>query len=1178
MIFLKNVLIVFCFFLTSTMCYAQQLAFPGAEGFGRFATGGRTGEVYHVTNLYDSGTGSFRDAVSKSNRIVVFDVAGVIRISSRIVVKSNIYIAGQTAPGEGITIYGNGLSFSGANNTICRYLRLRMGAVGDSGKDALAIADGQNMIFDHVSVTWGRDETFSISGGDATNITIQNSIIGQGLMGHSAGGLVQTDKVSIYRTLYIHNDTRNPKFKGTHQYVNNIVYNWKTAAYIMGGDSEGTSYANAEGNLFITGPTGKTNAFSGANERYHIYAVDNMIDDNMDGKFTPRNIAQSEYGGGPTFETLPYDYPSLPTVKSAELFDELVPSVGASLPYRDNLDWLLISDLKSLGTEGEIISNEASLAIGAPDKWDVWKGSNANRTDTDGDGMPDWWENANGTDVSKDDAMTLKDGYANIEHYINSITAEQSQYFLKSPLALRDKVRTSTEITLGWYDFTDFEEGYSIEQLIDGNYKEIARTTKDISEHVVKYLTPQTEYKFRVRAFNDSEYSGYSNVLTVTTKSVPVNVIDPNTYVPDLTWIGEMSNVWGEGSEADNWDADLWSDGKNVLFDETGNAGKVVIESGIVTGDIFVAGDKDYHLSGVIAGKGSLNKTGKGTLTLDNNNTYSGGTVVWGGTLVIGKLANGGQASSIGTSQNWVWNGGKVKYTGSSVSTNREVALENETEFEVASSSAVVTQAGIISGEGTLVKTGAGTLKSAYNIHKYTGNTIVRGGTYELNGKDLLGSEKLIHGKLILEGGTFKTTGGDNNSEGYISFPVEVNGETTSHFHINNRTNIKSKFSGSGNLQLDIQYLREFYQGDWSEFYGTVTANQKGSEGNQFHLSNGSGIPNGRVVLKGNLEMRGQNGKTMSLGALSGASSTTLACCHIKTDGGTITWRVGGLGTDETFDGKITNGIEHKSRRGTTTIVKEGTGVWRLNGANLYRGKTTIEEGTLIINGSHEKDKDHTGTYYTPGQYTVKSGAVLGGKGSTQAPVVIEDGATLSPGDMGTGILTLKNTCNLKSGSRLLIDINRKNFSKDQLKCSSTLTIAGDLELNLIDGQYAAGNSLQILSASKYSGQFANIIPAKPADGLIWDTSALYTSGVLRVKDDPTGIESVNSQDALIKSEGGMITIDGISKNTNIVVYGINGTVVANTSAIGHIDIPISMSGMYIVRIEGKAYKVWVNL
>jgi hypothetical protein len=116
--------------------FYQLPAFPGAEGFGKYATGGRYGTVYHVTNLNNSGTGSLRDALSAPNRIVVFDVAGVIRISERMIVSANIYIAGQTAPGEGITVYGNGWSFTKSNNTIARYLKIRMGIVGSSGGDA----------------------------------------------------------------------------------------------------------------------------------------------------------------------------------------------------------------------------------------------------------------------------------------------------------------------------------------------------------------------------------------------------------------------------------------------------------------------------------------------------------------------------------------------------------------------------------------------------------------------------------------------------------------------------------------------------------------------------------------------------------------------------------------------------------------------------------------------------------------------------------------------------------------------------------------------------------------------------------------------------------------------------------------------------------------------------------
>ena len=209
----------------------QQLAFPGAEGFGRYTLGARgvsAPQVYHVTNLNDAGAGSFRDAVSQPGRIVVFDVCGVIKLSSRITFSGNSYVAGHTAPGDGVILYGNGVSFAGANNLIVRYLRIYMGKGGESGKDASGVANGEKMIFDHLSIAWGLDENFSVNwdskGSEPADITIQHSIIGQGIMTHSAGGLIQTNGgVSIIGCLYIDNSTRNPKVKGLNQYINNVV-------------------------------------------------------------------------------------------------------------------------------------------------------------------------------------------------------------------------------------------------------------------------------------------------------------------------------------------------------------------------------------------------------------------------------------------------------------------------------------------------------------------------------------------------------------------------------------------------------------------------------------------------------------------------------------------------------------------------------------------------------------------------------------------------------------------------------------------------------------------------------------------------------------------------------------------------------------------------------------------
>ena len=201
--------LLFLFFHSFTVSHAQTPAFPGATGFGRFAKGARgvaSPSVYVVTNLNDSGFGSFRDAVSTPGRFVVFAVGGIINLATDVVVAPNVTIAGQTAPGDGIVLFNKRVTFTGANNTICRYLRIRLGATGNSGKDASGLANGANIIFDHMSFSWGMDEVFSINwdskGTAPDSITIQNSIIAQGLHrdNHSAGGLIQTPdggKVSV---------------------------------------------------------------------------------------------------------------------------------------------------------------------------------------------------------------------------------------------------------------------------------------------------------------------------------------------------------------------------------------------------------------------------------------------------------------------------------------------------------------------------------------------------------------------------------------------------------------------------------------------------------------------------------------------------------------------------------------------------------------------------------------------------------------------------------------------------------------------------------------------------------------------------------------------------------------------------------------------------------------------
>ncbi|WP_138223145.1 Ig-like domain-containing protein [Nibricoccus aquaticus] len=422
-------------------------AFPGAEGFGANSLGGRGGTVYRVTNLNDSGAGSFRDAVSVANRTVVFDVGGIIRINSAVVVKSNITIAGQTAPGGGITIYGNRVSFSDANNTICRYIRIREGINGDSGTDAVGIASGRDMIFDHVSASWGRDETFSISGGSVANITLQDCIVGQGLLVHSAGGLVQTGGgVSIFRTLYIDNWMRNPKIKGVNDYQNNVVYNWGSGGgYIPAGDSAGDTFANMIGNYYVGGfDSGVgTSPFKTGNENYRLYHANNREDLDLDGTLDGTTVTDASF---PTLQLVntPFAYPApLILLTPEQSLQHIATYAGASL-VRDSVDTNMITELLSYGTLGKQIYNESEVGgVGtvAPAPTAV--------IDTDNDGMPDWWEQAAGTNAALADnnGDIDGDGYTNIENYINSLANVGVPLLAISGVATDTGVSSADEIT-----------------------------------------------------------------------------------------------------------------------------------------------------------------------------------------------------------------------------------------------------------------------------------------------------------------------------------------------------------------------------------------------------------------------------------------------------------------------------------------------------------------------------------------------------------------------------------------------------------------------------------------------------------------------------------------------------------------------------------------------------------
>jgi len=351
-------------FFSVLFAQSRELAFPSAEGFGALATGGRNGEIVRVTTLEDNGPGSFREAVSKPNRFVVFELGGVIRLKSNVSVPSNITLAGHSAPGDGIAFYGKSVSFSGSSNVIVRYLRFRQGINGDRGKCSINISKGSNMIFDHCSIQWGRWDSLGVTQG-SHDITFQHCIIGEAIDPQRFGALVDSvTNVTLHHNLWINNQSRNPKAKGQIQYHNNVVYNWGVTG-LVGGHSAADRQLDAIGNYFIKGPSSNDRFAGQFAPTDHVFQRDNYADLDCDGELNGRLVEERDFGQGKdaaTFAAKPFLTPpvhvKVDTASAA--YEKVLKTAGASL-HRDSVDARLIAELASLGKIGKISRSEEEV-------------------------------------------------------------------------------------------------------------------------------------------------------------------------------------------------------------------------------------------------------------------------------------------------------------------------------------------------------------------------------------------------------------------------------------------------------------------------------------------------------------------------------------------------------------------------------------------------------------------------------------------------------------------------------------------------------------------------------------------------------------------------------------------------------------------------------------------------
>jgi pectate lyase len=434
-------------------------AFPGAEGAGAWTPGGRGGKVFVVSNLNDGGRGSLREAVeAKGPRMVVFRVAGIITLKKPLAINHPfITIAGQSAPGDGVCIRGATTEIN-THDVVIRYLRFRRGNL-KKRDDALGGNPVGNVIIDHVSASWGLDENLSLyryivkeKGGKlrkmpTENLTIQWSISSEALdlNNHAFGGTWGGKNCSFHHNLFACNTGRNPSIGmgGPFDFRNNVLFNWRHRT-IDGGD--GSSRVNVVNNYFKPGPVTR-----GA-LRFRICKVQARVpwDDHpgfgkwyVAGNYVAgsEKVTADNWAGGVQYappvkvkgvlvpmgtekdvrSKVPFPAAPVRTQKAADAYEAVLAYAGASLPRRDAVDERVLKSVRTgkTGTKTGIIDTPADVG-----GWPEYRPGRGPDVDSDGDGMPDWWEKMYGLDPNDpSDAAKDKngDGYTNLEKYLNGI-------------------------------------------------------------------------------------------------------------------------------------------------------------------------------------------------------------------------------------------------------------------------------------------------------------------------------------------------------------------------------------------------------------------------------------------------------------------------------------------------------------------------------------------------------------------------------------------------------------------------------------------------------------------------------------------------------------------------------------------------------------------------------------
>jgi autotransporter-associated beta strand protein len=599
--------------------------------------------------------------------------------------------------------------------------------------------------------------------------------------------------------------------------------------------------------------------------------------------------------------------------------------------------------------------------------------------------------------------------------------------------------------------------------------------------------------------------SGATGILSnnPTAKTISLVVQAAIRNPTNVVWVGNATvNDW-DTVDRTNWLnsgtglIDYFVTGDNALFSDTGAAHpNINLVGNNAPATVTVGAAANYTLggSGAISGAANLVKTNTGTLVINSTNTYTGITTLAGGVTEVTLLAAGGFPSALGAasaaSANLVVDGATLRYTGASVSTDRGATFDtNGATMDVTNAATALTVSGTLTGAGALTKLGQGNLTLTV-ANSYAGGTVISNGTLQLNIAGAAGSGGITNTGAILD--VNGAIAADNilafNADSQIQLSGVGSGNVALRGAWIGTNTVTANFVTQNTSQTLSIGGEGAGGGTMNDFAGTLNL---GTNRGYCRLNNNAtinlGSPNAIFNLgTGDVTFYQRNGGTITqLGALEGGPDTRLSGARNDVTG-TTTYSIGALNLDTVFAGMITNGQSSSSIR-PAAIIKVGTGKLTLTGLSPYTGATSVEAGTLQVDGS-----------ITASAITV-SGGTLAGNGTLGGPVDVQAGGTLSPGD-GIGLLTINNTLTLEPGSTAIMELDKAAGTNDSVAGLTSVSYAGTLIVTNLAGTLAQGDTFHLFpSAGSYAGGFDTVsLPALPS-GLVWNTNNLTVDGSIAV-------------------------------------------------------------------------------